>query len=314
MDRMNRRMFLKTTGLLGIGVLTGQDPVPGFLGRALPEAMGEDVLPDIIAVNGEDPFANTLQAIARLGGMEKFVGKGDKVGLLVNSAFKNAGASVNPDVVLAVVQACLNAGAGEIRYLKEPHRRYWEKTPLALERSDLTGHLKYESGANVEVQIPAGVAIQDVKVTRDLLESDVFINVAVVKHHQGVHFTGTLKNMMGLCPFTTNSYFHFGTLKLGWYKDLDHLSQCIADLNLVRQPDLCISDATEILTENGPWGPGPLKRLDTVLASLNRVSLDAFCCRLLGHRPKEILMIQKAAAHGLGEMELEKLHVAEVAA
>ena len=111
---------------------------------------------------------------------------------------------------------------------------------------------------------------------------------------------------MGLFPFSTNGLFHLGKMS--------HLSQCIADLNLVRQPDLCISDATEFITENGPWGPGPLKRHDTVLAALNRVSLDAFCSRLLGHHPKDILMIRKAAAHGLGEADLEKLQVVEVTA
>ena len=51
--------------------------------------------------------------------------------------------------------------------------------------------------------------------------------------------------MMGLFPFSTNGLFHLGKMS--------HLSQCIADLNLVRQPDLCISDATEFLTGNGPW-------------------------------------------------------------
>lgn len=61
----------------------------------------------------------------------------------------------------------------------------------------------------------------------------------------GVRFAGTLKNMMGLFPFSTNGLFHLGKMS--------HLSQCIADLNLVRQPDLCISDATEFLTGNGPW-------------------------------------------------------------
>lgn len=313
METINRRTFLKKTGLLGAGFLTGQHLMGNLLGIAPGEASGKDAVPDIIAVKGENPFTNTLAAIDRLGGIEKFVGRGDKVGLLVNSAFKNVGASVNPDIVLAVVQACLDAGAGEIRYLKKPHRGYWKRTPLAEKRADLIGHLQYESGGDVKVQIPGGVAIQDAKVTSALLETDVFINIAITKHHRGVHFTGTLKNMMGLCPFSTNSYFHFGTLKLGWFKDLDHLSQCIADLNLVRQTDLCISDATEFITESGPWGPGPLKRPDTVLASPDRVGLDAVCCRLLGHDPKDILMIQKAAAHGLGNADLETLRVVEVA-
>ena len=155
--------------------------------------------------------------------------------------------------------------------------------------------------------IPDGIKLQDAKVSKDLFECDVFINVAITKHHDGVHFTGTLKNMMGLCPFTTNSYFHFGTLKLGWYKDIDHLSQCIADLSLVRKPDLCISDATTFITENGPWGPGKLKTLDMVAGSLSRVSLDAYTCQMLGLQPDKVLMIKKASQHDSGEMDPQKM-------
>jgi uncharacterized protein (DUF362 family) len=132
----------------------------------------------------------------------------------------------------------------------------------------------------VKVEIPGGLSLKDARVTKDLWDCDVFINISITKHHEGVLYTGALKNMMGLCAFLTNSYFHLGTLKLGWFADLDHLSQCIADLNLVRKPDLCISDATTFITEKGPYGPGKLASPETV-ASTNRVSLDAFCCGFL---------------------------------
>jgi len=254
-----------------------------------------------------------MQILSKLlsnwGGMKTFVSKGDRVGLLVNSPFKNFGASVNPDVVLAAVQMCYDAGAKEIRYLKDPHRGYWNRTALSKKNTDLTNSLKYESGDNVKMDIPEGIALKNAKVSKDLFECDAFVNISITKHHGGVHFTGTLKNMMGLCPFTTNSYFHFGTLKLGWYRDIDHLSQCIADLNLVRKPDLCLSDATTFITDNGPSGPGKLKRLEMVVGSLNRVSLDAFCCQLLGLQPEKILMIQKAFQHDLGEMNLQKVQI-----
>ena len=105
------------------------------------------------------------------------------------------------------------------------------------------------------------------------------------------------------------SEIHLGFKKLGLYGDIDHLSQCIADLNLVRKPDLCVTDASTLLTENGPSGPGKLARPDMVLASKNRVSLDAYSCSLLGLQPDEILMIRNAFQHGLGEMDLKKVRI-----
>ena len=309
MKEICRRSFLKKTTLLGASTFLGESLFWRLIKENPDGALAEAVMPDIVSVKGKDYFANTIKVVEQLGGMKTFVRKGDRVGLLVNSPFKNLGASVNPDIVLAAVQMCYDAGAKEIRYLKDPHRGYWNRTALSKKNAYLTKRLKYESGDNVKVDIPEGIALKDAKVTKDLFECDVFINISITKHHKGVHFTGTLKNMMGLCPFTTNSYFHFGTLKLGWYRDIDHLSQCIADLNLVRKPDLCLSDATTFITENGPWGPGKLKKLEMVVGSLNRVSLDAFCCRLLGFEPEKILMIRKASQHDLGEMNLQKMRI-----
>jgi uncharacterized protein (DUF362 family) len=309
MKALCRRSFIKKTTLLGAGTLLGDNLVWRFLKDNPQLALAETGVPDVVAVKGKDYFANTINVVEQLGGIEAFVKRGDRVGLLVNSAFKNLGASVNPDIVLAAVQMCRDAGAKEIRYLKDPHKGYWDRTEVSRKRTGLTKELIYESGDHVKTDIPEGIKLKDAKVSKDLMACDVFINISITKHHKGVDFTGSLKNMMGLCPFSTNSYFHFGTLKLGWYKDIDHLSQCIADLNLVRKPDLCLSDATAFITENGPWGPGVLKRPETVVGSLSRVSLDAYCCQLLDLQPENVLMIQKAARHGMGEMDLQKLRI-----
>jgi uncharacterized protein (DUF362 family) len=311
MRKISRRSFLKKSGLLGGGALMTGSMFSMPLKAMAQGSPSQAAIPDIVSVKGKGYFSSTLKAVQELGGMEAFVKKGDRVGLLVNSPFKNLGAYVNPDIALAVVKMCNDAGAREIRYLKDPHKGYWDRTSLAATYSEALKGLKYESGDHVKMNIPGGISLKDAKVSKDLLDCNVFINVSIAKHHDGVHFTGALKNMMGLCPFSTNSFFHWGTLRLGWYGDLDHLSQCIADLNLVRKPDLCLSDATVLITENGPYGPGKLSKPESVVASRNRVSLDAYCCRLLGRQPEEILMIRKAAQHGMGEMSLAKLRVKE---
>jgi uncharacterized protein (DUF362 family) len=307
MDHITRRSFLKRAACLGGGVLLSQSPLSGLAQIRLQASPASEMGPDIVAVKGKDPYVNTLRVIQELGGIETFMRRGDRVGVLVNSPFKNFGASVNPDVALAVIEKCLEGGAKEIRYLKDPHRGYWERSPKSGELATVLKALKYESGDHVKVEIPGGLSLKDARVTKELWDCDVFINISITKHHQGVLYSGALKNMMGLGAFSTNSYFHLGTLKLGWYADLDHLSQCIADLNLIRKPNLCISDATTFITEKGPYGPGKLAGAETVVASTNGVSLDAFCCRFLGLRPEDVLMIGKASRHGLGEMKLDRI-------
>ena len=309
MDHITRRSFLKRATWLGGGVLLSQSPLSGLAQSRLQAPSAPEMEPDLVAVKGKDPYVSTLRAIQELGGIEAFMRRGDRVGVLVNSPFKNIGASVNPDVALAVIEKCIEGGAKEIRYLKDPHRGYWERSPKSGELASVLKSVKYESGDHVKVEIPGGLALKDARVAKDLWECDVFVNISITKHHEGVLYSGALKNMMGLCPFTTNSYFHLGTLKLGWFADVNHLSQCIADLNLVRKPDLCISDATTFITENGPYGPGKLAGAETVVASTDGVSLDAFCCRFLGLQPEEVLMIRKASEHGLGEMNLDRISI-----
>ena len=309
MDHITRRSFLKKAACLGGGVLLSQSPLSGLAQGRLQAPPAPDMEPDLVAVKGKDSYVNTLRAIQELGGIEAFMRRGDRVGVLVNSPFKNIGASVNPDVALAVIEKCLEGGAREVRYLKDPHRGYWERSPKSGKLATVLKALKYESGDHVKVEIPGGLSLKDARVTKDLWDCDVFINISITKHHQGVLYSGALKNMMGLCAFFTNSYFHLGTLKLGWFADLDHLSQCIADLNLIRKPDLCISDATTFITEKGPYGPGKLANAETVVASTNRVSLDAFCCRFLGIQPEDVLMIGKASRHGLGEMKHDRIRI-----
>ena len=60
--------------------------------------------------------------------------------------------------------------------------------------------------------------------------------------------------MMGTTAYSTNHFFHFGSGSSGYYDDVEFLSQCIADVNLVRAPDLSIFDGTEVITTNGPSG------------------------------------------------------------
>ena len=98
----------------------------------------------------------------------------------------------------------------------------------------------------------------------------------------------------------------------GYYDDIGFLSQCIADVNLVRQPNLCVVDATEFVTTNGPSGPGEIKRAHKVIAGTNCVSVDAYCSTVLGLVPHDVLMIQYAHEHGLGETDVKKFAIKEV--
>jgi uncharacterized protein (DUF362 family) len=168
------------------------------------------------------------------------------------------------------------------------------------------------------IKIEKGKSLKEAEISKRLVDCDVLINMPIVKDHKGTKFTASMKNMMGACASSTNRFFHQGSGKGGvlryfqYYNNIEFLSQCIADVHLVRKPDLCIVDATEFITTNGPNGPGELKRAQKIIAGPNCVSVDAYCATLLGFQPEDILMIQYASEHGIGERNLKRLTIKEL--
>jgi len=212
--------------------------------------------------------------------------------------------------VRQTIELARSAGAAAVRVLSWLPARNWEATGLDRTIREAGGELVLvptrEERSFRRVPIPAGGLLKEARLLVPFLESDCLITLPVVKHHVGNHFTGALKNCMGLNYFQSNRFFH----------ERDdagpaHLDQCIADLNLALKPALCIVDATEILLTNGPFGPGLTARPEAVVAGVDRVAVDAYCTRFLSRKPAEILMILKAHEHGLGEIDLSRLRVLE---
>jgi uncharacterized protein (DUF362 family) len=309
---MTRRRFISNSVAAGAAATVGG----GFLGEFISPVVAEEAgLAGLAAVTGPDGFANTIAAVKAVGGMARFVPEGSKVIINANTAFKHRGSIVDPGVLLAILKLCSDAGAEEMWLVKGTKDDFWKRCERASDHANLIDGIKVSERKFDVVQIANGVALKEAHIDRHLLSADVYLDVTVAKHHKGCEFTGALKNTMGACPHDpTCRFFHVGTNpdSEAWYPDLDHLSQCVADLNLVRQPDLCILDAGEILTTNGPFGPGKLANPQAVVASADMVAIDAYGVRYLGLKPEAIPAIAKAEAHGLGTADLAKVGVKEI--
>jgi len=306
MHKTDRRTFLKAS--LAISALGAVESTA--IGRVLAKAAAQ---PDIVAVKGADAYAATLKALASLGGIERFVGKGSRVGLLVNAPphWQLEGSHTRVEVALAVAKLCLDAGAKELVTLPPLAPRLWTSA-LAGTHAKVIKSIKECSGKTVQTKIPRGVAFKSGKARPELLDVDVLVNLPIAKHHIGTLFSGNLKNMMGGLDHETNAFFHNGSGKSG-YEDVEFLSQCIADLNTLRKPSLCVVDATVVLGSNGPAGPGDLLRPLKVVAGVDPVAVDAYCVTLHGRKPTEVVMLAKAASAGVGRADLGKLDVKEIA-
>jgi uncharacterized protein (DUF362 family) len=312
-DAITRRRFISGGAAVGATVTLGGGWLGG-LASAAAESSADTA--GLVAVTGPDGFLNTVSAVEALGGMARFVPKGASVVINANTAFKHRGSIVDPAVLLATLTLCAGAGAGKIRLLKGARDGYWRRCDRSADHVGLIDSVEVSKREFEVVEIPRGVSLKEAHVDRLLLPADVYLDVTIAKHHKGCGFTGVLKNTMGACPHDpTCRFFHVGINPDSeeWYPDVDHLSQCVADLNLVRQPDLCVVDAGEILTTNGPFGPGELARPRAVVASTDIVAADAYGVRYLDLDPETVAMIGKAEKHGLGTADLARVGVREIA-
>jgi len=306
-SKITRRSFIKTSTAISASSLIGSN----FLTKLV---YGKGKV-DISVVQGEDYFENTTKAVAELGGMKKFVSKNSKVVILANPQRNNPGAYTKPEIVSAIVRMCKKVGAKEVNCISLLPEQNWENTGLLEAVKAEGGNVvivdRKDESMFVNKDIPQGIALKKASIIKEFYNYDVLIDVPITKDHAGNKFTGTMKNLMGLNSSTNNRTFH----KPGWKTDVDaitHLDQCIADLNTIIKPDLCIVDATEFITTNGPFGPGNLIKPQKVVAGTDRVAIDAYCCTLWGLEAKDIIMINKAKEHGLGEMDLKKVKIKEM--
>ncbi len=312
---MDRRSFIKrttATGAMGFiaSTIAGRKVLAGIIDK---EA-------DISVIKGSDVFGNTKKAVELIGGMERFVPAGSKVGLLINSGFDIKGAYVHPDIPLSILEMCIDAGAQDVLCLQVVDDSYWKRSERYEKLSGLFDKLSqvetntFPAEYNDEdwMLIPAiegAKFLQEVEVIKALKEVDILINVFIAKHHASTLYTGALKNSMGFCTRKTDVFYHLGS---GERNDLEFLAQCIADINLLRQPDLIIGDATEFLISNGPQGPGEIKQMDRVFAGTNLVAMDTLGASYNDFAPDEILTIIKAEQMGLGSSDLSAVNIVEI--
>jgi uncharacterized protein (DUF362 family) len=116
---------------------------------------------------------------------------------------------------------------------------------------------------------------------------------------------------MGVTSSYTNRHMHSPDGEYTYSKH-EYLAQCIADLNLVRKPDLCVVDAIQCLQNNGPRGPGETIKPNLTLAGTDPVALDVFGANLVGIDPADVITCDKANQLGLGQRDTSSFTVLEL--
>lgn len=299
----DRRTFLKACALAGAAAETaafGLDaPAAPAPLMSVAKYRSSPAAPDGVA---EEAKRLTRQAIDALGGMGRFVSKGDVVWVKPNIGWDRRpeqAATTNPDVVATIVEMCYQAGSRKVFVSDNPCNEAQRTFPRSgiQQAAEKAGAQSYFLDERKYKKMAInGRLIKEWEIYTEAVEANKFINVPIVKHHSLCKATLGMKNLMGI----------IGGPRSRFHQDID---KTLADLAAFIKPTLVVMDAVRVLTANGPVGGslGDVRRADTIVAGVDQVAVDAFGATLLGHKPQEIGYIVEAAGRGMGKIDFASL-------
>jgi uncharacterized protein (DUF362 family) len=295
-------------GTAGLGVWLSQRSLHPETAIAASVKRGHTVapnpaLPELAIIEGEDPAQLARQALDELGGMNRFVSRGDVVLVKPNIGWDRTpeqAANTNPDVVAEIVRKCLQSGAKRVIVTDvscNEARRCFQRSGIAAAAQ--------AAGAEVILPDPSRfkeVDLQGEVLTRwqvfdAFLEVDKVINVPIAKHHTLTGTTLGMKNWYGILGGSRNQLHQ-------------RIHESLVDLADFMRPTLTIVDCYRILLRNGPTG-GNLQDVllkKTLVASTDPVAIDAYVAKSFWNLDANSLpYLTMAAKRGLGTIEFEKL-------
>jgi len=275
-----------------------QDEAPLTLARSF--TVPADIrYPEMVVAQGEDPRALVRKALECLGGVRRFIARGDVVVIKPNIAWDRTpeqAANTNPLAVAEMVRQCLDAGAKKVIVTdvscNEPHRCF--------ERS---GIARAASTEGAEIVLPEERLFHQVNLRGDVLgewpvlepfiAADKMINFPVAKSHSLTGVTLGMKNWYGILGGARNRLHQ-------------RIHESLADLADVMRPTLTLIDAYRVLIRNGPTGGSLADVLlkKTLVAGTDPVALDAYVAKAYwDFEPSQLRYLRLAQNRGLGRMD-----------
>ncbi len=283
------------------GPLVPLKPIPETLFRR----NGRSV---VAIVYGKDPRRMLPRAIDLLGGLDR-LGMGGKRVLLKPNVLNDQPppSTTNPQVVAAMVEMVTAQGPADVvvadgsGIIRLPTSANLTSTGMrAAAEAAGARVLALEDEPWVRIEAPEAEALRQFYFSRPVYESDIVINMPVIKTHRFAEFSCSLKNFVGAV------YPRYRPSVTFWTGDWH---ERIAEINLAVHPALTVADGTTTMIAGGPTSGTPANT-ELLICSGDRVAVDLVAIALLrsfgawsklqGKRIGDQRQIKRAAALGLG--------------
>jgi uncharacterized protein (DUF362 family) len=263
--------------------------------------------------SGEELKAALMNIVHSLGGMEKFVKKGQNVVIKPNvvadhglrDGVYQGGVVTDVRLVRALIEvllpvagkvtvaegASINRAETDKLFAHYGYDRLAEIDPKRVALVDLN------TDSLIRKTVPKGKRMLSREIPVTLEQADVIINLPVMKTHFAALVSLSIKNLQGAIPPLEKYMSHF----FGLWQNLVNIHHLV-------KPKLVIVDGLTALENFGPVYGSP-KPMNLLIGGTNPVAVDATTMRIMGLNPVLSPPVMLAYMQGLGPIEPEKIHV-----
>lgn len=291
---------------------------------------------EVAIIKGNTPKEGVLEGIEKLGGISKFINKGDQVFIKFNLNLPHGfPTNTNFNVLKALIKSCKKAGANKIYLGSFPVKgfsiyaisnllglhNYFETLGAELVYLDNSNYynqkgikpdklkeIKEKSFSKVEVYN------NEVKFPNIVLNSDKLILVNQVNVEPLFKCNLSILNYYSIIP---NAYQEIDKnvragkdyLFLDQYKQ-DLVSKII-DISTIKKPDLVINDLFYIMEEAGPYiyKDSKLKTTGLVIVGNDPIAVDLITLNLMNINKVDSKLILEAQNKRVGITDISKINI-----
>ena len=263
---------------------------------------------DLVVASGDDPYKMTVKAVEAMGGMEKFVKKGDVVLVKPNIGWDRSpeqAGNTNPQVVAALIDMSFKAGAKRVNVFDitcNDARRCYANSGIEKTATNHGANVYYpEDWDTVKATFSYKSPMEGWPILKDAIACDVLINVPVLKHHGLTRLTLSMKNLMGVC---------------GGNRGIMHqnIGEKLVDLTDFMNPELTVIDAYRVLVRNGPSGGSldDVENVKKIIVAADPTLADIVACGIAGVETSVVPYVQCAIRRNFGITDPSKANMLNI--
>lgn len=222
---------------------------------------------------------------------------------MLGPSVPDLGHSTHPEVVHAIVRACLDRGA-KVTVGDNPGGVNRSSRSVA----QVTGILDSSEGCYAPigdkvVEMRGSKSGHTLVISKIVLDADYVINAPMFKTHAGMYLSGAMKNLYGYIAGACKAQLHLKA------PGREEFAEVICDINEIRHPDLNIVDALTVLEGNGPSHGGVKREVGVVFATNNALVADAIMAAMAGVDPLMLPVQKRALERGFGTLDLNQVEI-----